>query len=158
MKDIRDYFEESFTLNDGYIKDILLDADVLVALAKVDDTNHKKAIQLSNTLQQKGTTFFVSPFTIAEAATVLSHKISQEAAKKFLKQIRGLNLSLLELPQKEQHLADEWFLKQTKKGTSYFDCYNMALMERYKKQLEAIFSFDSIYKKNGLTTVENMKL
>ena len=50
----------------------------------------------------------------------------------------------------------EWFLKQKQKGTSYFDCYNMALLDRYKKQLVAIFSFDVIYKKNGFTLVAEM--
>ena len=39
------------------------------------------------------------------------------------------------LSEKHYHLADDWFLKQTKKGTSYFDCYNMALLDRYKNHL-----------------------
>jgi len=33
----------------------------------------------------------------------------------------------------------------------------MALLDRYKKQLIAIFSFDSIYKRNGFALVENLK-
>lgn len=157
MRGIQDYFEEQLTLDSGSIKDILLDADALVALAKTDDSNHKKAVELSNKLQEMGAGFCLSPFTIPEATTVLSYKVSHQAANEFLKQIRALDLSVLELPEKYKDLADKWFLKQTKKGTSYFDCYNMALLERYKKQFDAIFSFDSIYKRNGFALVEDLK-
>ena len=134
------------------IKDVLVDADALVALAKQDDSNHQKAIKINEFLQQTGVSYYVSPFTVAEAATVLSYKVSHTAAKIFLKEIRKIDLPVLELPEKYKELADIWFLKQNKKGTSYFDCYNMALLERYKKQLDAIFSFDSIYKKNSFKT------
>ncbi|AKM79640.1 MAG: hypothetical protein UX85_C0001G0200 [Candidatus Beckwithbacteria bacterium GW2011_GWB1_47_15] len=140
----------------GYLKDVLVDADALVALAKTNDSNHKRAIRLSEKLQKAGVSFYFSPFTVAEATTVLSYKTSQPDAKKFLKQIRSLQIPVLELPEKFSSLADEWFLKQKQKGTSYFDCYNMALLDRYKKQLVAIFSFDVIYKKNGFTLVAEM--
>lgn len=130
--------------------DILLDADALIALSKTDDSNHKKALEISNCLQKQGMTFYVSPFTISEAATVLSYKVSHTAAKKFLKGIRKLNIPLLELPEKANDLADIWFLKQKfNKGVSYPDCYNMALLEKYQNQLQSIFSFDQIYRKNG---------
>lgn len=139
------------------IKDILVDTDILVALAKTNDTNHQKAIRFSDKLQKAGATYYFSPFTIAEAVTVLSYKTSHQAAKVFLKHVRSLDIPVLELPEKHKDMADNWFLRQNKKGTSYFDCYNMALLERYKEQLTAIFSFDSVYKKNGFLTVENMK-
>jgi len=132
---------------------VLVDADILVALAKKDDSNHKKAVEINNLLQEKGVTFYVSLFTIAEATTVLSYKVSHKAAKEFLRDIRKIDLPVLELSEKYKDLADEWFLKQTKKGASYFDCYNMALLERYKAQIKGIFSFDSIYKKNGFETI-----
>ena len=97
-----------------------------------------------------------SPFTVAEAATVLSYKTTHQSAKEFLKEIRELDVPVLELPEKYEELSDDWFLKQNKKGTSYFDCYNMTLMERYK--LVASFSFDSIYKRNGFTLLQDLKL
>lgn len=138
--------------------DILLDADALIALSKTDDINHQKAVQISNFLQDKGVNFYVSPFTISEAATVLSYKVSHTAAKKFLKEIRKLNLHLLELPEKVSNLADFWFFKQKfNKGVSYPDCYNMALLEKYSNQLQAIFSFDDIYRKNNFTLASKLK-
>ena len=164
MTDIVDYLEDNFFFQETkhhqattYLTDILVDADALVALAKTNDSNHKKAVNLSDTLQKIGVSYHFSPFTVAEAATVLSYKTSHPSAMKFLTQIRKLDIPILELPEKDVSLADKWFLKQKKKGSSYFDCYNMALLDRYKKQLAAIFSFDSIYKRNGFTLLEDFE-
>lgn len=164
MTVITDYLADEYLLQGTkpvqettYIKDILVDADALVALAKTDDSNHKKAVKLSKKLQEIGVSYYFSPFTVAEAATVISYKASHQSAKKFLKQVRKLDISILELPEKHRDLADNWFLKQKKKGISYFDCYNMGLMDGYKNQLEAIFSFDSLYKINGFLLVKDLK-
>lgn len=127
---------------------ILLDTDSLVALVKEDDSNHRRAVRIYKKLKGKKAGFFLSPFTVAETATVLSYKLSHQRAKEFLKKMRTTDLPVLEL-EKNIHLADKWFLKQEKKGTSYFDCYNMALLERHKKTVLGIFSFDSIYPRNG---------
>ncbi len=137
-----------------YIMDILVDADALIALAKTDDPNHQKALNIGESIQKRGCTWYVSPFTIGEVVTVISHKINQSIAKKVLKELRKQNLNLLTL--KYEYLADIWFNKQSKKGTSYFDCYNLALLERYKKQIQAIFSFDSVYKRNGFKLAEEI--
>ncbi len=155
--------EENFLLEETkpgesaeYMLDILVDADALVALVKSNEQNHKRALSISEALQKKGCTWYISPFTIGEVATVISHKINQATAKKVLKELRKQNLNLLTLKDELTHLADDWFKKQNKKGTSYFDCYNMALLERYKKQLNAIFSFDSVYKINSFKTAEEI--
>lgn len=139
-----------------YMLDILVDADALVALVKTNEPNHKKALAMSEALQKKGCTWYVSPFTIGEVVTVVSYKVNQTTAKKVLKELKKQNLNVMILKDEQLHLADNWFLKQNKKGTSYFDCYNMALLERYGKQLNAIFSFDSVYKKNGFKTAEEI--
>lgn len=136
--------------------DILVDADALVALAKIDDSNHKKALNISRKFQKTGVMWYVSPFTIAEAATVISYKVSHKEAKRFLTEVRNLGLGTLSLKEENLKLADKWFLKQDKKGTSYFDCYNMALLERYNKTLSGIFSFDKIYKRNKFKLIEDI--
>lgn len=138
------------------ILDVIIDADVLVALVKSDDSNYQKALNISESLQKRGCTWYISPYTIGEVVTVISYKVSQTAAKKVLKELRKQNLNVLALNEEQLHLADNWFNKQSKKGTSYFDCYNMALLERYKNQLDAIFSFDTVYKRNGFATAEEV--
>jgi len=135
----------------GFLKNILVDADGLVALAKIDDSNHKKAVQVDIRLKKIGVVYYFSPFAVPEAVTVLSYKVSHLKAKEFLKSARKLDIITFKLPEKYEHLADNWFNKQRKKGTSYFDCYNMALLDRYRNQLDGIFSFDEVYRRNGFT-------
>ena len=138
------------------IDDILVDADALVALAKKDDSNHDKAMKISKTLQERGVLWIFSPFTVAESATVLSYRVSQQSAKDFLSEIRRLDIEVLSLKEDDEKLVDVWFLKQEKKGTSYFDCYNMAIMEKYKKLIPGIFSFDKIYSQNGFKAARQL--
>lgn len=137
------------------LNDVLIDADALVALAKKDDSNHKMAIAINQRLQTKGVVYILSPFTIAEATTVLSYKVSQQAAKIFLEEMRKINLAEFDFRKEYCELTDKWFNKQKKKGASYFDCFNMALMERYQNQIVAIFSFDRTYPKNGFKTAQD---
>lgn len=125
---------------------ILIDADALVALAKEDDSNHKKAVKIAQRLKKE--TLYVTALTIPEAATVLSYRVSQEAAQKFLKEARQKKLIELPLTTQASVLADEIFLKQTKKGTSWIDCLNVAIAKIHN--LAGIFSFDRFYQKFGL--------
>ena len=111
---------------------------------------------MAGALQKKGCTWCISPFTVGEAVTVISYKVNQAAAQKVLKELREQDLNVLTLKEEHLHLVDQWFNKQRQKGTSYFDCYNMALLERYHSQLNAIFSFDGVYKRNGFKLAEEI--
>lgn len=156
MAKMDNIFEGTFPPGDnkGIItKKVLLDADALIALINKDDFSHNRALKINQELQKSGISRYLSPFTIFETVTVLSHKISHQIAKDFLIEVRKKDYFLtLCLDEKNATLADKWFLKQTTKGISYFDCYNMALLEKYKNQLDGIFSFDAIYRKNGFKT------
>lgn len=155
MTKIDDIFKETFLAPDKetVIKDILFDADAIISLVKEDDSSHKRAIDINNKIQEIGVARYISPFTIAEVVTVLSHKASHSAAKQFLEEVRKSDyFEVFSLKEEDNHLADKWFLKQTIKGVSFFDCYNMALLDKYKNTFDGIFSFDEIYKKNGFKT------
>lgn len=121
----------------------LVDADALVALAKEDDSNHTKALKITRV--SSGVSLYTTPFTIPEAATVLSYKVSQEAAKQFLRQARQRRLIELKLTTQITHLTDEIFLQQSSKRTSWIDCLNVATVKHHS--LDGIFSFDKFYKK-----------
>lgn len=140
------------TNSDYYRKEILVDTDILVAIFKTDDSNHLKALKLCENLQGKGVEFILSPFILYEAATVISYKISHAKAISFVKEMKEIDLSVYSLSPEHLEIAEKWFFKQRGRGISYIDCYNMALLERYKNQLYGIFSFDEIYKKNGFKT------
>lgn len=138
--------------SDFYIKKVLVDTDILVSIFKIDDSNHVKAIKICNELQEKGVELILSPFVMFEAATVISYKISHAKAINFVKEMKEINLSVYSLSPEHLEIAEKWFFKQRGRGISYIDCYNMALLERYKNTFDGIFSFDEIYRKNGFKT------
>jgi predicted nucleic acid-binding protein len=123
---------------------ILVDADFLIALAKADDSNHKKAISLAEKL--KGNFFFSTQFTVPESSTVFSYKVSQKDATKFLLQVRKMDLIELPFDKKLSDLTDELFVSVKTKGTSWIDCLNVVSVKSYN--LDGILSFDKFYKKH----------
>jgi len=136
---------------------ILMDADGFVAIVKGDDTNHRGALDIVNRLEKRGVLFLITPFTIPESATVLSYKVSHEVAREFLREVRTLELEefgILEFNEQIKQRADEVFVREQKKGTSYFDCVNIACMEHY--HLDAIFSFDKVYHTHNLRYADEL--
>lgn len=128
---------------------VLVDADFLVALAKEDDFNHREAILKTRVLKEA--VIFITPFTISEAVTVLSYKVSQAAAAKFLKSARAENFIELPLNQELAREADKLFFLQKKKGTSWIDCFNAAAAKLY--EVDVIASFDKFYKRLGIRLI-----
>lgn len=128
---------------------ILLDADALVALALVGDTNREKAINIVDSFEDDE--MVVTQFTIPEVVTVLSKKATQRIANDFLIFLRQKNYFEFGVDQFNKKMADEIFLKQNKKGTSWIDCFNAAVYRLEK--LDAIFSFDRFYKRVGAKVI-----
>lgn len=125
---------------------VLIDADALVALFLIDDFNHEKAVFLAKKI--KNSSVYISPFTIPEVATMLSYRISHQLAKIFLKKVHQLKLIRLVFTEKVEKLADEIFLKEKKRKTSWFDCANAAFFKLHR--FDKIFSFDKFYQRIGL--------
>lgn len=125
----------------------LADADFLVALAKEDDANHKRALRIVETLRDS--TVFITPFTISEVVTVLSYKVSQQAAKEFLQSVRKKSFIELSLDTVVTKEADNIFLSRQERGVSWIDCINVAFVRLYR--LDGILSFDKFYNKVGVT-------
>lgn len=130
-------------------KKVLVDSDALVALIKRDDAHFRKASRLANQAKKQHVEFFLSQYTIAEVSTVLSNKVSQLVATQFLAGVHEFDLTVIAATQTEFLKAEEIFVQQKKKGTSFFDCLNIALIQHYS--FDAIFSFDKIYAKNGIS-------
>ena len=126
--------------------DYLVDSDAFIGRFFPNDAHYhectKKFAQLESGAAQLVTTNLV----ILEVATVLSHKDSQEAARKFLQVIKQSQLPVIHLDEKLFAKSLELFAIQTKKGTSVVDCANVVVMERYK--IGKIFSFDEVYPKS----------
>lgn len=88
----------------------------------------------------------VSNLVLQETATVLSHRTGMPAVRLFKDKVPNLGLTVVYI---EKDLEEEgWkaFLGQTKKGCSFVDCSNLAVINKYK--LDGILSFDEFYPKS----------
>ena len=128
----------------------LLDANVLVGAYRSDDELHKKATAWVSNLKRKGWSFVSTNLVIQETATVLSMRVSMNLAKKFLKDQRNILDEEIFVDKQLETKSWEIFLRQTKKGTSFVDCSNLAAIEMY--HLDGILSFDRFYPKELLVS------
>lgn len=126
---------------------ILIDTDAIYASAVDADANHFRAVAL----QKKYSIlhFYISDFVLGEAATLLSRRVGKLAADHFLSESSIQGLTLVYATEKIITQATTLFLGQNTKKTSFVDCVNMATAKNLS--LATIFSFDSVYEKNGFT-------
>lgn len=136
---------------------LFVDADGFIALAKEDDTNHKKAVKLLQEAIKNDATFITSNYVFSEVVTVLSQRLSHKAALEFIEKMKfpasGYNVKWVD--ENIEQEAISIFSDQTTKNISFVDCTNMAIMRLDK--LDAIFSFDGIYRKNGFSIFDSQK-
>lgn len=137
-------------------KKIFVDSDAFVALAKEDDSNHQNAINLLQKLIQEPIAFFTSNYVFSECITIISMKISHEEAVKFIDNMKSRESKFIieRIDDKIEDMAVSIFKEQQSKNTSFVDCTNMALIK--KIGADAIFSFDGVYKQNGIVMIEEL--
>lgn len=126
---------------------ILVDSDALIALTIEKDSNHRQAEAISKILQDQKKIILSLNLVHQEVVTVLSHKTSQEMATHYYRKLLHDKPKVIPFDQVLEDEAYEIFCQQTKKGTSFIDCANMAVMKKF--DISTIFSFDDIYKRNG---------
>lgn len=122
---------------------VLIDSDFLVGIFREGDPHHTIATKLLKVHKDRSSTLLVLNLVLQEAATVLSHRTGMEAVRLFYKKIPELELVITHIDEDVEQHAWEIFLKQTKKGTSFVDCANLAALEYY--HIERIASFDRFY-------------
>lgn len=124
---------------------LLIDTDCLFAAYAAKDPNNKKATSLLKKYQQSHQiSLYVTNLVLQELATVFSHKIGQLGSIELIKKLELLKLILINIDETMEKRGWQVFLSQTKKGTSFVDCANLATCDFYK--LDGILSFDEFYK------------
>ena len=134
---------------------IFVDSDAFVALTIETDANHEKALSLLQSLQEKPVVFLTSNYVFSESITVISMRSSHKVAVAYIDQMQSLEspFQIKRTDADEDEEAIKVFKEQTSKNTSYVDCTNMVFMEWL--DLDAIFSFDEVYRKKGFTLVKD---
>jgi predicted nucleic acid-binding protein len=137
---------------------IFVDSDAFVALTVTTDANHKKAISLLHRLHERSVVFLTSNYVFSESITVISMRSSHAIAVAFIEKMQSLDnpFRIKQIDATEEEEAINIFKAQTSKNTNFVDCTNMVFMKWLS--LDAIFSFDDVYRKNGFTLVENLLL
>ena len=118
---------------------LLVDSDFLISLFKPLDSNHQKASRIFKEIQNKSSLIALN-LVFQESTTVISKQIGMDNARKFYEFLPELVNEQVNLNEDVEKEAWKIFLKQTKKGTSFIDCANLAVHQKFK--LDGI-SFDS---------------
>ena len=128
------------------MKRLLVDSDFLVGVFRQEDTNHQKAIGLLEKMKEEEVELWMSNLVHQESATVVSHRVGMEAVRSFVKNLASDIHRRVLVDEELEKKTWKIFLSQTKKGCSFVDCANLAVINKYK--LDGILSFDEFYSKS----------
>jgi len=130
------------TLTKFFMDKIIVDSDALIAQLIESDSNHQKSLIL-NELIEKTYRQYILDITIAETASVLSRRFSQELAVRFLNQIDDSDSEIIYFDEFLFRKTSQLFKSYSKKNISFVDSANLVITEEL--HIPKIFSFDSIY-------------
>ncbi|OGH38131.1 MAG: hypothetical protein A3B44_01015 [Candidatus Levybacteria bacterium RIFCSPLOWO2_01_FULL_38_21] len=127
---------------------VVVDADAIVAQAYPNDSNHERAVEISNNLNNLGAQVIYPASAILEATTVLQARLNSGATAYGTAVVfSDPNVQVAEVNQKTLTNALNNFSPTTSKKNTLFDCVVMAVAD--ENNANAIFSFDKFYKSKG---------
>ena len=130
------------------------DTDALIALNLENDVHHNKAKIISAHLLAKGVTIIFPITVFPETITFLKRAANQpKKAHDINKKLQAGAFTVEYIDGKILNLATKYFDQADSKKNTFFDALVAATAERLKA--DAIFSFDTWYKKLGFTLVED---
>jgi predicted nucleic acid-binding protein len=133
--------------------DYLIDSDAFVAFFLSDDALAGTVMHLFANIEQQKQRICTTNWVIAETATVLSSRDSQETAIKFLNVIEEGGIPVLPVSEALERESHRIFRSQKTKKTSMVDCSNVAIAKHYG--IDALLTFDGFYKRFGLSVQKN---
>ena len=134
---------------------IVADADILVALANIDDPNHNKTRDIVSKVVEKLYTIMFPNTAIMEAITTLKRTLNKpDLAERINRQYQEGAFHIIYINDEIQLLASKLFEKTISKKNTIFDAVVLATAQNVKAV--AILSFDSWYKKQGYTQASDL--
>lgn len=128
--------------------DYLIDSDTFIGLFLPNDALHTTVVSLFEHISQRFQRVATTNWVVAETATVLSSRDSQETAIKFLTMIDEGEIPVLPMTPELEQNTHGIFREQTTKKTSMVDCSNVAVAKHYG--ISEILAFDDFYKRFNL--------
>ena len=137
-------------------KKVIVDSDALIGLIHKDDSLHKRCFNVSEFISANDFTVIVPYPIVLEAATTLARDKNirrPDLAARLLKDhslLRGDDIEW----EGVNKLVSRLYNPRASRQNSPFDCYLLAVAKL--NDIDLVFSFDSFYRKQGLTLVEDI--
>jgi predicted nucleic acid-binding protein len=133
------------------LSQILVDSDAFIALFVESDAHYERVGKALQRLLNEPCRLVTTNVIVAETATWLSRRVSQDKARQFLDYIEAGHTPIFYIDKVIQQHASELFRQQPTKNISLFDCLNVAVIQLYN--LPGILSFDKFYIKFNIPMV-----
>lgn len=134
---------------------VVSDADALIAIVHEKDINHNKALTISARLLEEDVTIIFPNTAIIEAITALKRALNlPEKSALVNKQYQQGAFAVEYINESIQMLSSEYYEKAISKQNTAFDAVVAATAD--KLNADAIFSFDSWYKKQGFKLTSDL--
>jgi len=135
---------------------VIVDADAIVAQAHPQDSNHQKALAISQKLKNLNARMIYPSTSICEAVSVLQHKLTSSATAYGTAVVfTDSNLEVVEVNKDTIKRSVNYFSPSASKKNTLFDCVILDTAERFKA--DAIFSFDHFYKSKGFKLANELE-
>lgn len=125
---------------------VIVDSSAIVSLASLDDSNHKKALEIVTLLKKSRKTLILPGEIFTETLNVIGKKMNRKKQLEVGQDLLSGSMALLETTEKIRKLAFDK-LKNISSSTSYTDCLVMAVADSLGTK--QIFGFDDVFKKQG---------
>ncbi len=127
---------------------IIGDADALIALLFEEDANYQRAVKISEYLYENEKIVIFPNTAIAEAITTFQRKFSSQNLARVLTQQYKKGVFIVEYIDEDiMQKAVGFYNPDGSKQNTFFDAIVVATAKKFSP--DAIFSFDSWYKKLG---------
>lgn len=134
---------------------VIVDADAIIAQTNSEDIHHQKAGIISQHLINLNARIMYPITVVTEAATHMQRVLNSTASAYGTAQLMtDPAAQVVEVNKQTLAHAMKYFSPTTSKKNTLFDCIVAAVAEEHKA--DAIFSFDSFYKKMGFTLAEEL--
>ena len=131
---------------------LIADSDALIGLIYKDDALHHHCVKIYQYIKEYEIDTFAPYPIVLEAATLLARVIKRpDLAKEVLSRYSEVEH---QIDLRVAGLVVDLYNPATSKKNTPFDHYVLALAK--KNNIKFVFSFDSFYKKNGLTLMKDL--
>lgn len=129
---------------------VVIDSSALISLASIDDSNHKKALDVVKGLEEKQKAIVLPGEVFTETLNIVGKKMGRLKQLELGQDLLSGSMVLIDTTTKVRKAAFDK-LQKSASSTSFTDCLVMAAADSL--ETEEIFGFDQVFKKSGYVRV-----